>query len=295
MWRGSRTDIGEEMGKNNSAPVLILVKTYPHRSAKYVETVCTAGIRADGTWVRLFPIPFRIYNDEHKFKKYQWVECSYYKAAHDPRPESQHVDLDLIHTMKLGDVIPTENQWNMRREMVLDKVEIFTRLSDLKDLSSSNRGSLAVFRPTSVKLKVERAIQDDEDGKAAPSEVVAMQLDLWHSNDWMKDFRRVEPVPYNFKYQIVDADGHRATHKILDWELGALFFNEKKRLGSEEAAKMSVMHKYGDEFLNRDKIDLHLYMGTMLKFQQKHMENPWSIIGVAPFPVRKASQLELGL
>jgi hypothetical protein len=39
--------------------VLITVKTYPTLSRKYGETVCTAGVRPDGSWVRIYPVPFR--------------------------------------------------------------------------------------------------------------------------------------------------------------------------------------------------------------------------------------------
>jgi hypothetical protein len=44
--------------------VLITVKTYPTLSRKYGETVCTAGVREDGTWVRIYPVPFRRLNEE---------------------------------------------------------------------------------------------------------------------------------------------------------------------------------------------------------------------------------------
>ena len=39
--------------------ILVTVKTYPTLSRKYGETVCTAGVREDGTWVRMYPVPFR--------------------------------------------------------------------------------------------------------------------------------------------------------------------------------------------------------------------------------------------
>lgn len=39
--------------------VLIAVKTYPTLSEKYDELVCTAGFLEDGTWIRIYPIPFR--------------------------------------------------------------------------------------------------------------------------------------------------------------------------------------------------------------------------------------------
>lgn len=38
--------------------VLVTVKTYPTISVKYDELVCTAGFREDGSWIRIYPIPF---------------------------------------------------------------------------------------------------------------------------------------------------------------------------------------------------------------------------------------------
>jgi hypothetical protein len=38
--------------------VLVTVKTYPTLSRRDGELVCTAGVRADGSWVRLYPVPF---------------------------------------------------------------------------------------------------------------------------------------------------------------------------------------------------------------------------------------------
>lgn len=54
--------------------VYILVKTYPTISRKYAELVCTAGILEDGAWIRLYPIPFRLLDDDQRFPKYTWVE-----------------------------------------------------------------------------------------------------------------------------------------------------------------------------------------------------------------------------
>jgi hypothetical protein len=54
--------------------VYILVKTYPTISRKYAELVCTAGILEDGSWIRLYPIPFRLLEDDQKFPKYTWIE-----------------------------------------------------------------------------------------------------------------------------------------------------------------------------------------------------------------------------
>ena len=56
--------------------ILITVKTYPTLSRKYGETVCTAGVRPDGSWVRIYPVPFRRLGEAEKYKKFDWIECS---------------------------------------------------------------------------------------------------------------------------------------------------------------------------------------------------------------------------
>ena len=53
-----------------------------------------------------------------------------------------------------------------------------------------------------------------------------------------------------------------------------------------------MIKKYGEEFLAPNK-DVYLFMGTMYKFQRWNVANPWTIIGVAPFPHVEARQMEL--
>ncbi len=67
--------------------VLIVVKTYPTLSKKYDELVCTAGILEDGSWVRIYPLPFRKLEYENRYKKYQWMTLPLVKNKSDPRKE----------------------------------------------------------------------------------------------------------------------------------------------------------------------------------------------------------------
>ena len=46
--------------------ILITVKTYPLPSTAYQETVCTAGVKEDGTWIRLYPVRFRYLLDSQR-------------------------------------------------------------------------------------------------------------------------------------------------------------------------------------------------------------------------------------
>jgi hypothetical protein len=67
---------------------LISVKTYPTLSSKYDELVCTAGFREDGTWIRIYPVPYRKLPYTQQYKKYDWIELDLVKNESDARPES---------------------------------------------------------------------------------------------------------------------------------------------------------------------------------------------------------------
>jgi hypothetical protein len=71
-------------------------KTYPSPSVRYVETSCVAGMAEDGRLVRLFPVPFRLVEDDQQFKKWQWVRARVRRAQDDARPESHRISVDTI-------------------------------------------------------------------------------------------------------------------------------------------------------------------------------------------------------
>lgn len=74
--------------------VLITVKTYPTLSRKYGETVCTAGVREEGSWVRIYPVPFRRLDEAEQYKKFDWIECRLIRNSSDPRPETFRLPRD---------------------------------------------------------------------------------------------------------------------------------------------------------------------------------------------------------
>ena len=81
-----------------SERILITVKTYPTLSRKYGETVCTAGVREDGTWVRLYPVSFRRLDELDQYSLFGWVEARLKRNQSDPRPETfRPIDPASIH------------------------------------------------------------------------------------------------------------------------------------------------------------------------------------------------------
>lgn len=276
--------------------LLVLVKTKPIPSKKYVEIVCTAGIREDGTWVRIFPIKFRQLPKEHQFKKYQWIECYGYKPQNDSRPESYHID--MARGLKcVGEPLDTKRKWELRRQAVLEKTKpkVYESLRELIADGKLNKVTLAVFKPTTKRLVCEKARKPEDPERYAAAMAAVMAPDLFEDNGWREDFKLCEKIPFDFKYEVTDSEGKKAKFTILDWEIGALFYHAKHtRHKTDAEAKAEVIQKYGEQFC-RDDVDLHFYMGTMNESHKRHFDNPWSIIGVAEFPAIKATQMALPL
>lgn len=127
---------------------LVTVKTYPTLSRKYGETVCTAGVREDGSWVRLYPVPFRRLGETEQYRKFDWLECDLIRNPSDPRPEPFR-PADVTQLFPVGH-IDTSNNWQERRRLILQTATVYTRLQPLLDGAKANILSLAVFKPTRI-------------------------------------------------------------------------------------------------------------------------------------------------
>lgn len=260
--------------------VLITVKTYPTLSRKYGETVCTAGIRQDGSWVRIYPVPFRRLGEKEQYDKYDWVECDLRKSTKDPRPETYHPT--DVHTICPVAHVDTRDNWRARRSLLLRPAQVHTSLKTLISGAKANALSLAVFKPARVTGFVwENEDRDWNPDKVAEMRALTHQGDLFAADAWRETFRIIPKLPYSFSYRFDDADGHASELQVLDWEAGALYWNCLRRAnGDETTALAKVRQKYLDQFL---KTDLHFYLGTTQQFHQR-APNPWVIIGVLPIP-----------
>ena len=101
---------------DETATVMVTVKTYPNPSETYVETVCVAGVRLDRgepERIRLYPVKFRNEDFDKQFKKYEILQVNgNYHQTNDNRPESFRPRQDeLLHVKWLD----TNNNWQQRR------------------------------------------------------------------------------------------------------------------------------------------------------------------------------------
>lgn len=270
--------------------VLITVKTYPTLSRKYGETVCTAGVREDGTWMRIYPVPFRRLEEKQQYAKYDWIEADFVRGTFDPRPETHHpVDSRLLLPSGSMD---TADRWRERRKFILGNVKIYERLAPLLTGAKENSLSLALFKPAKL---LDFIVEDDEaewpEDKLAQMRSRAQQSELFtEDEEWRKTFQLIPKLPFRFRYRFADLDGTTSTLSILDWECGQLYWNCLRHHGNDrEIALQKVRQKY---FVELPANDLFFFLGTLQQFHG-YSPNPWAIVGL--FHPPHQNQLELGL
>ena len=179
--------------------VYIVAKTYPTISKEYSELVCTAGVLEDGSWIRLYPVPFRKLDDYQKYPKYTWVEVEATRNTSDFRPESFRPALTSI---SVGDK-PKKADWDERRRIVFKNKKIYTTMQELIEKAKVDGTSLAVFKPTKIhNFVVEKTDRDWDEEKLAILKSLSQQLSLFQTPEEIEaEYKVVPKVPYKFSYK----------------------------------------------------------------------------------------------
>jgi len=270
--------------------ILITVKTYPTISKSHGELVCTAGFREDGSWVRLYPVPFRRMEEYSRFTKYQWMNVHLNDRTKDRRPESFSPVLDSI---ELLEKVSTGNKrdWAGRKDLILKKGTVYDDLGALIELNKAGALSLATFKPTEIlEVTAKPVPRDWGTNQVAAMEALHRQGDLFAEDTQFKEqFKLVQKLPYVFSYRYRDCKGKESHTMIEDWEVGALYWNCIKRGDSEEKAVQMVKDKFMGFW---EKTDLHLFLGTTLKYDA-WAQNPFLIIGTFTPPPTNQEELSL--
>ena len=267
--------------------IYITVKTYPTISKEYSELVCTAGILEDGSWIRLYPVPFRKLDFDQKYRKYTWIEVDVTRNLNDFRPETYRPNLEtLVVEPKASN---KRVDWDERRRIIFKNQKIYTNLQELISKARADDTSLAIFKPTKVlDFLVEETDRDWDPDKLTILRNLSQQMSLFQTPEELEaEFKVVQKVPYKFSYHFEDDSGKHSTLMIEDWEIGMLYFNSLAAAdGNEKVAIEKVRKKYFDYFTTRD---LYFFMGTT-KEHHRVSKNPFIIIGAfyppmpSPYP-----------
>ena len=266
--------------------ILILVKTYPTISTKYGELVCTAGVRGDGQWIRIYPVPFRLLEWDKQYKKYQYINVALRKAKGDMRPES-YSPASSIETLE---IIDTKDKWAARRE-ILSSVAVHDDMEALIAAAHENKLSLAMFKPARIlKFSCEKVKREWSADKIRVLEAQAKQMSLHGQNadDFVREFKRADKLPYKFSYRFADKNDNEYNMMIEDWEIGALFWNCMKGASDEKIALQKVRQKYENELPAKD---MYLILGTTHENHRLRRPYPFVIVGVYHPPIEKTGQL----
>lgn len=259
--------------------ILLTVTTYPLPSRSYDELVCTAGMREDGTWIRIYPMPLSYLKGmkstgKVKSRKYTWIELDLVKRTDDFRPESYSPKDYEFKDIAIGDTIDTKNNWQVRKSICLQNV--YTNLTKLiEDSKDPKNISLATFKPTKIKRLI---IEKDEADWKPVWKALQDQMDMF--NEPKADAKEIFPkVPWKFKYEFEDDEGRVSKVMIEDWEIGQLYWKcLKAAQGDQDIALEKVCEQYEKNFLENK--DLYFFLGTTKEWHMRRANNPFVIIGV---------------
>ena len=271
--------------------VLIAVKTYPTLSETYDELVCTAGFLEDGSWIRVYPVPYRKLKYADQYEKWQWITVDVVKNTKDFRKESYR-PISTEPDIQKGETLSTANGWALRKQFVLQHV--YTNMTDLiTEAKDKNIGtSLAVLKPREVLDFVWE--EDEREWNKQKLEAIyarQKQLNLFDTEETQRIFQVAKKLPYKFSYVFTTEDGVQRKLMIEDWELGMLYWHcLETAKGDEEIACRKVKEKYFDWMTS--KCDLYFFMGTTKKFHNV-APNPFIIIGTFYPPKTDKTQLSL--
>jgi len=191
--------------------VLIWGKTYPELSSKYTETVCTGGLREDGSPIRLYPVPLRYLEGPQQYSLYQWINVPTRKSTSDPRPESYKIDPEKI---KCGEVIKTyKGSWEARSEFVFrDPSWHFDSMDALQAAQRETKRSIGMMRVGEVDAVT--LVQKPKAERAAYHEKMNAIAELVATDMFRPEYKQLEYLPNEIKLSWRCADRCKTCHRL---------------------------------------------------------------------------------
>ena len=257
---------------SNKDGCYILVKAQPHRSSKYFETVCCAGVGKDGKWRRQYPIPFRVLNDYQKFKRWDWIAYEFTKSLEDRRAESQKV---IPESLTTGSSLKQAERARLIEPLVR---ESFTDADEKKE-------SLALIRPKSLEISWKEKSPTELDDERRKHADLAAQI------SWLdQQAKPLVPCPILFKAKWKGGDGKLREHECDDWETSAAFNKFESMYGRSRAIEV-LKSKYENEYF---KSGLVLAFSTHSRRNVTFgTRNQWLLVGIIRLDQPKQSELAL--
>ena len=197
---------------------VVLIKALPQPSRTYGETVCCAGLTAEGQWKRLFPVRFRHLKGENSFSRWDWVRFNYRAPTRDTRAESCHIYEDSI---VIDGSLPAR-----------ERSRLLTPLITGSAIEAMDLGrSLTLVRPRNTRFIAKRKSVADLAEEREAYKDAARQMSIFD-----KELAELEPSPFDFRFQFEDASGSH-DYQNGDWETHVTFWRWRASYGEAAAGE----------------------------------------------------------
>lgn len=251
----------------------ILVKARPHRSSRYFETVCCAGIGRDGKWRRQYPVPFRILANEQQFGRWSWIKYQFTTSPDDQRVESQKV---IPETLRVSGKLKPSERATFINPLVRDS---FRQANERDE-------SLVLLRASRISLTYEKKTQSEMQSEREKHAELAKQLSFFD-----RAAKPLEPCPVQFKAHWEDADGKARSHECDDWETSTAYIKFQRDYSEARAIEI-IREKYEQEYF---KAGLALAFSTHSRRNKTlGTENQWLLVGLVRLDESPQGDLLLG-
>lgn len=237
------------VGSEKVIELMVNCKTYPAVSTKYVETVCTGGVTAEGDFIRLYPVAFRFLDTEEQYERWDLIRVKVYRDTKDQRPESWHLEAGSI-IEKIGDVSTEKRRWEWMRKTVHDSAEAM----EAKGLTN---GCVEI---TPIELYWR---SDDKEWTAAQLKVI-QQGDLFATKEQMQSL--ADRVPYQFRLKYREkATGREDDGKVLAWSYYQGFRRVRQQCGDDTIALERIADRVRGSIFSQDRT-VFAILGTHSRF-----------------------------
>lgn len=233
--------------------ILIAVKAYPNPNIRLKEITCIAGIDRQGSWIRLYPVPYRDLNFLNRFKKYHIVEVELTGYPKDRRLETFRPNLDSIKI--IGEISTgRDRSWSDRKKWVLPTIT--NTMCEISSLYKKNRfPSLATIKPKKVlnfcAEKAGSSWSKGQEGKLG-------QLSLFNPRR-----KTLEKIPFTFRYKYICCSSQCPGHEqsIVDWEISELYRKMRDKFGSEQTAIEKVKQRFFEQMCSQNR-ETYFFVGS---------------------------------
>jgi hypothetical protein len=252
--------------------LFLTVKIYPGFSTTDERMLYTAGVRQNGSWIRIAPLRFERKPFKDQYQKYDLIEMDLVRDKNDKRGETFHPRRRGT-PYKVLESVGYENNWEFRKKFALQNVYVGMKrlIDDSRD--EDNPLSLATFKASRLVNFFWEPVKDEWTER---EEAWLNERNVLERRDGT--LKVVRKLPYLFSYVFEDVNGTESTLMVDDWELGQYYWQcLKQRKGDETAALKDVKNRYLFEF-SRDR-EVYFFLNTT-RISHQHASNPFFIAGV---------------